>query len=71
LTALDVRDGDPTDTDSEDRKALLRRLFDLFSANKFTGHGLGLAAALGIVRRHGGAIRVRSRQRAGPAFQVL
>jgi len=48
-----------------------RRIFEPFFTTKSTGHGLGLAAVIGIVRAHGGGLRLVSAPGAGCRFQVF
>jgi PAS domain S-box-containing protein len=63
---LRVRDSGAGMTD-----ALRSRIFDPFFSTKATGRGLGLSVLLGIVRRHGGAVRIDSKPGAGSSFEVL
>lgn len=50
---------------------LLLRIFDPFFSTKTHGHGLGLAATLGIMRTHHGGIRVQSQPGIGTTFTLL
>jgi PAS domain S-box-containing protein len=47
------------------------KMFDPFFTTKFTGRGLGLAAVLGIVRGHRGAVKILSAVGKGTTIRIL
>jgi PAS domain S-box-containing protein len=59
------------DSGSGMEPATRERIFDPFFSTKFAGRGLGLAAVLGIVRAHHGALRVDSLPGRGTTFTLL
>jgi PAS domain S-box-containing protein len=48
-----------------------QRIFEPFFSTKFTGRGLGLAATIGIMRSHHGAVRVYSEVGSGTSVKLL
>ncbi len=48
-----------------------RHIFEPFFSTKQSGHGLGLAAVLGIVRAHGGGVKLKTSRGEGARFCVF
>jgi len=52
-------------------EADINRIFEPFYSTKFTGRGLGMAAVMGIVRGHKGAIKIYTELGKGSTIKVL
>lgn len=50
---------------------VLERAFDPYFTTKFVDRGLGLAAVVGIIRKHGGGLRVETEQGKGTRMRVF
>jgi len=59
------------DTGSGMDKNTKSKLFEPFFTTKFTGRGLGLSAVLGVVRVHGGALKIYTEEGKGTTVKVL
>ena len=60
-----------SDTGQGMEEETVERMFDPFFSTKDSGRGLGLAAAVGILRIHSGAIHVESAPGRGTSIRVL
>ena len=60
-----------TDTGCGMSEEVQRRIFEPFFTTKTTGHGLGMAAVLGIARSHGGHIVCVSEVGKGTTFRIF
>lgn len=63
---LEVRDAGHGISEQE-----ISKIFDPFFSSRFTGRGLGLSVALGIIKTHRGAIYVESKTGVGSIFKIF
>ncbi|OLS17051.1 MAG: Blue-light-activated protein [Candidatus Heimdallarchaeota archaeon LC_2] len=74
--STDLKEGDYiyleiSDNGSGIPKHIINQIFDPFFSTKFTGRGLGLSVVQGIIKGHGGAIKVYSEMDKGTSFKFL
>ncbi len=60
-----------SDTGCGMSRETVQRIFDPFFTTKFTGRGLGLSALMGILRTHGGSIKVYSEVGHGTSMKIF
>jgi PAS domain S-box-containing protein len=60
-----------SDTGCGMRPEAAARAFDPFFTTKFLGRGLGLSVVQGVVRAHGGAVRIETHVACGTRFEII
>ncbi|HMO18432.1 MAG TPA: ATP-binding protein [Oligoflexia bacterium] len=60
-----------SDTGNGISQESLDKIFDPFFSTKGVGRGLGLSAAIGIIKNHRGALKLQSVESKGTTFEVL
>ncbi|MDP6958085.1 MAG: ATP-binding protein, partial [Planctomycetota bacterium] len=76
ITSTEFREGEQAFLEVQDNGPgippdHIQKLFDPFFTTKFTGRGLGLAAVMGVVNSHHGAISVETGKEKGTTFRIL
>lgn len=71
ITAGDYAYIEVSDTGCGMDEATLERAFDPFFSTKFTGRGLGLPAAYGVIQTHRGMITLRSKHGKGTTIKTF